>query len=245
MKRVYLFILIAIVFCLLGCNKTIISSLENEQSLRISYLDQKIDSLEHEIARERSKTTYANFEPGKVYLQCPINAQFVRDTVIQELIYTGKDYNQEGVIHKSIQVKSSYTKWVQVDSENLCDPENKDCIAWHNYEYPAEFRSIYAVTDTNLVKDFKIDSIELFSCKANGSLTEFKEQSCPTECFTNGNNLPLRVQLALKTKGYNLEGSEENRLDEITKSAIVEFQKNNGLEVGQLNAETLKALGVF
>ena len=91
------------------------------------------------------------------------------------------------------------------------------------------------------MKDFKIDSIELFSCKTDGLLTELKAQICPTECFTN---LALRVQLALKTKWYNLEGSEENILDEITKSAIVEFQKNSGLEVGQLNAETLKALGI-
>ena len=47
------------------------------------------------------------------------------------------------------------------------------------------------------------------------------------------------------TRGYEVgPAGADNILGSDTKSALVKFQKDNGLPVGALDFETLKALGV-
>ena len=51
------------------------------------------------------------------------------------------------------------------------------------------------------------------------------------------------VQSALATQGF-YTGSIDNQLGAQTKQALMEYQRANGLPVGNLNVETLKSLGV-
>jgi len=51
------------------------------------------------------------------------------------------------------------------------------------------------------------------------------------------------VQVALRSKGY-APGPSDNEMGNETKKALVKFQKDNDLPAGQLDFETLKALGV-
>jgi peptidoglycan hydrolase-like protein with peptidoglycan-binding domain len=51
------------------------------------------------------------------------------------------------------------------------------------------------------------------------------------------------IQMALKQKGYN-PGPIDNVLDRQTKTALLQFQKDDNLPQGNLNLETLKALGI-
>jgi len=52
-----------------------------------------------------------------------------------------------------------------------------------------------------------------------------------------------QVQDALRSKGYD-PGPSDNVMGARTKAALVKFQKDNGLPVGQLDFQTLKALSV-
>jgi peptidoglycan hydrolase-like protein with peptidoglycan-binding domain len=47
----------------------------------------------------------------------------------------------------------------------------------------------------------------------------------------------------LKERGYD-PGPEDNIMGSLTKAALTKFQKDKGLPVGNLNVETMKALGV-
>jgi len=47
----------------------------------------------------------------------------------------------------------------------------------------------------------------------------------------------------LNARGYNV-GAADNQMGAKTKAALVKFQKDNGLPIGNLDYETLKALGV-
>ena len=90
-------------------------------------------------------------------------------------------------------------------------------------EIPAEYTTI---TKRNLVR--------------KGGFTEWKEVLCP-ENVTGYTT--RQIQTALNDRGYDA-GPLDNVMGARTKAALAKFQKDNGLPVGNLNFETLKALGV-
>lgn len=90
-------------------------------------------------------------------------------------------------------------------------------------EVPAEYQTI---TKRNLVK--------------KGGFTEWREVLCSDKVTS----YTIRsIQQALKDRGYE-PGPLDNVLGVRTKAALTKFQKDNGLPVGQLDLETLRALGV-
>ena len=78
--------------------------------------------------------------------------------------------------------------------------------------------------------------------KTAGGFSEWREVVCEADVTSD---LVRRVQSALISRGYDLGTSgADNRLGASSKAALVKFQRENGLPVGQLDLETLKALGV-
>ncbi len=73
-----------------------------------------------------------------------------------------------------------------------------------------------------------------------GGFTEWREVVCSSDVTTD---LVRSVQAALKAKGYN-PGPVDNVMGAATKSALVQYQKDNGLPVGNLDFETLRSLGI-
>ena len=90
-------------------------------------------------------------------------------------------------------------------------------------ETPAQYNS---VTKTNLVTP--------------GGFTEWREVVCDADITPA---LYRRVQQALNDKGYNV-GAVDGIIGAGTKAQLVKFQRDNNLPIGQLDVETLKALGV-
>jgi hypothetical protein len=73
-----------------------------------------------------------------------------------------------------------------------------------------------------------------------GGVTEWREVLCDTKVT----QYTIRtIQGALRSRGYD-PGPEDNVMGTRTKAALVQFQKDKGLPTGNLNIETLKALGV-
>jgi outer membrane protein OmpA-like peptidoglycan-associated protein len=90
---------------------------------------------------------------------------------------------------------------------------------------PAEYRTI---TKRNLVKP--------------GGFTEWREVVCEADITQD---LVRSVQSALISRGYSVgSAGADNQMGAATKAALVKFQKDNNLPVGQLDIETLRALGV-
>jgi peptidoglycan hydrolase-like protein with peptidoglycan-binding domain len=90
-------------------------------------------------------------------------------------------------------------------------------------DVPAEYTT---VTKRKLVKQ--------------GGVTEWREVLCDTK--VTGYTI-RQIQAALRSRGYE-PGPEDNIMGTRTKAALVQFQKDKGLPTGNLNIETLKALGV-
>ncbi|MBT8189084.1 MAG: OmpA family protein, partial [Bacteroidia bacterium] len=92
-------------------------------------------------------------------------------------------------------------------------------------EIPAQYKT---VTKRQLVKA--------------GGFTEWREVVCDADITSE---LVRSVQSALIERGYNVgSAGADNVMGAATKSALVKFQKDNGLPVGQLDFETLRALGI-
>ena len=64
---------------------------------------------------------------------------------------------------------------------------------------------------------------------------------CP--CLIQLFNWIIQIQKALKAKGYD-PGPIDDVFGPLTKTALIQYQKDKGLPVGNLNLETLKSLGV-
>ncbi len=75
-----------------------------------------------------------------------------------------------------------------------------------------------------------------------GGFTEWREVVCGSDITPD---LYRRIQQALIDKGYNVGRSgADGVFGAASKAALVKFQRDNGLPVGQMDLETLAALGV-
>jgi len=75
-----------------------------------------------------------------------------------------------------------------------------------------------------------------------GGFTEWKEVVCSSDISPA---LHRAIQQALIDKGYDLGSSgADGQFGAASKAALVKFQRDNGLPVGQMDIETLNALGV-
>ncbi len=73
-----------------------------------------------------------------------------------------------------------------------------------------------------------------------GGFQEWKEVLCEPKIT---DTKIADIQKALTREGYDA-GPIDNQMGGKTKQALVKFQQDKGLPVGNLNMETLKALGV-
>jgi hypothetical protein len=73
-----------------------------------------------------------------------------------------------------------------------------------------------------------------------GGFSEWREVLCQDK--VTGSTV-RKIQRALKERGYE-PGPEDDIMGPLTKAALTKFQQDKGLPVGNLNIETLKALGV-
>ncbi|MBP7535218.1 MAG: peptidoglycan-binding protein [Chitinophagales bacterium] len=72
-------------------------------------------------------------------------------------------------------------------------------------------------------------------------VTEATPAAAATPAPTSGK--VSQIQEALRAKGYD-PGPTDNVLGAKTRAALTQFQKDNNLPVGNLNVETMRALGV-
>ena len=119
----------------------------------------------------------------------------------------------------------AYTKSIEIPAEYkyVSRTVMKTPAAKQAIEVPATFRTI---NQNVLVR--------------KGGFSEWKEILCASKI--NEEKI-LQIQQALRAKGYN-PGAVDNVMGAQTKAALLQFQKDKHLPEGNLNIETLVALGI-
>ncbi len=176
---------------------------------------------------------------GKCYAKAMIPDLYGNSTSSYP-VYTGKGI-PEGVEEKAIVLIPASTKWVKkTDSKNCHSADPNDCLVWCLVEVPSEVKTVLIVKDTAKIKDFEMRSFEKRVLAQAGGVTELVEIVCEKE-----ENVALfqQISTALVARGY-LKAVQEIKNDTLN-SALIQFQKDKGLPVGNMNVLTMKALGVL
>lgn len=114
---------------------------------------------------------------------------------------------------------------IPAEYSNQSTKKLKTPASTRTIEIPAEYQTI---TKTRLVRQ--------------GGFTEWREVVCSNQITSA---LITQVQRALIAKGYDVgSAGVDNVFGNDTKEALVKYQKDNGLPVGNLDKETLKSLGI-
>lgn len=115
-------------------------------------------------------------------------------------------------------------------------------------DVPAQYTTITKRVQTSPAKvntieipaEYKTVSKQVLVKK--GGMSEYREVVC-AKYITN--DLVRQVQRALMAKGYTVgPARDDNILGKDTRAALIKYQKDNGLPVGNMNKETLKHLKI-
>jgi hypothetical protein len=161
-------------------------------------------------------------------------------------------------------------KWVKgVADKNCLSANPKDCEVWCLKEVPAVYQKVTRKVEkqaaiTNQVEvpavtkvvprkklvyssyENKIETPPTYKTimkkvlVAKGGYQEWKEVLCEQQIT---DTKVAQIQKALNREGYDA-GPADNQMGGKTKQALMKFQQDKGLPVGNLNIETLKALGI-
>lgn len=185
-------------------------------------------------------------EPGKpkgpgCYAKCLIEDKYDVNP-INIIEYTGSNFNDPNVQQVEIETKPASSKWIKKPRPGCVNAKPEDCLVWCLVETEAEFYNGYTVSDTTVIKDYVYKKIEQKILIQQGGHTEWREVLCEKQI----NNLVItEIQNALLVKGYDIGVTEaDGHFQFGTKEGLKEFQKDNNLPLGQLDFETLSALGV-
>ena len=91
----------------------------------------------------------------------------------------------------------------------------------------------------NLV-DLKFSTIHKSVIEKQNQFYDWSQATRPRNCPSRG--YVLEIQQALVKKGYKVPIN--NIFCKETKAALIQFQKDNHLQIGQLGVDTLEMLGV-
>lgn len=180
-------------------------------------------------------------DPSKCYAKCMLEDHYEYEYE-DYIVFTG-DETTDGVKLEQIQVVlvEAGTRWVKKKADREClSKDPNDCMVWCLTKVEEEIIELTTLLDTFTSKDFKIETIEFeFFIRSGG--TEWREVVCADDVT---DDLIKKIKLSLKKLGYNTI-LQKLTYDDNLKFELTQFQKDNYLPIGNLDFETLKALGVL
>lgn len=179
--------------------------------------------------------------PGKCYAKAMMSDQY-ETSIVEYVEYTGNaeeenvevEWVEEAVVERS-------TKWEKRRADKNCLSKNpEDCMVWCLVETPAQTIRYLTVKDTSITSNYRIVEEEIKVITKPGGFTEWKEVICQSDQTPEFYSSLLQ---ALFREGYKVDPNS-TIFNQLSKNALVKYQKDNNLPAGQLDMETLDALGV-
>ena len=171
-----------------------------------------------------------NREPGKCYAKCQLPDEFeedeqtfkmyigeVNDAVQLDSIYFSVDYNGD---------------WIYEGAE--------DELSFEQLDKKANFEKIVFLVSDEQQTDYVEETIVYKKLVHQGTI-EWKEILCGNKLDSD---VLIKIQLALMQKGYLDEAKPITKFSTEIKTALREYQRDFSLPMGQLDVETLEALGI-
>ena len=182
-------------------------------------------------------------EPGKCYAKC-LTPDIVSKGSASFPIYFGEDEEiiTNHVRQETIELAPKSTEWVKKKADRNCrSADPNDCLVWCLVEKPAQKITIENILqDTTLTGDFEIETFDLDIVASNGGQTVWMEVIC-----NPSKDVITELQSKLTAEGYDLSVEMiQGIFGSASKSALRDYQKNNGLHIGGLTEETLKSFGI-
>lgn len=173
-------------------------------------------------------------------------------------------------VTEEVLVTPAYEKWVKGKADKNClSQDPKDCEVWCLYKIPAEYKKVTKKVELTpsgtrqeevpaqtkvvprrvLVEAERVNQVEVPATFKTvkkkvlikkGGFDDWKEVLC--EAYVTEAKIS-EIQNALVREGYD-PGPVDNKMGTKTKDALIKYQEDHGLPIGNLNMETLKALGV-
>jgi hypothetical protein len=228
-----------------------------------SVIPDKFEMVE-EMVIDKAATVKTKFIPA-VY-ETRMDTQVIKPASVK---LVGGNITYETVTEEVL-VKPETSKWVRMKYDPKCvskDPE--ECLVYVLKYYPSVYKKVFKkvqkpsaeTKEVAVPAEYKITNKKVLVEAAK----EVKEEVPPTykkvmrkEMKSKGGKVIwteilcqkdftkekiMAVQQALKTSGYEA-GTPDGAMGAQTKLALSNFQKDKGLPVGNLDVETLKALGL-
>lgn len=145
------------------------------------------------------------------------------------IVYTG-DEQMESIESKTLLVTPAHIKWVKKTGSG----------EWIEKAMPEESKTIQVLRDTTTNKEFIVKEITYFEFVAKGGNIDWSEVICNNQVT---NSFILDLHIALKERGY-YEGELKKEISPDLKKSLTNFQSANALPSGQIDTNTLIALGL-
>ena len=187
-------------------------------------------------------TKEIQFKDGKCYGKCLI-PESLTIYANEYAVYTGNELEEDVDIEvREIILQEKSNKWVKKRVDNNClAPDPNDCVVWCLENLPEKKETLKILLDTTQSSNYIVKRIEKKPASGKKNQTDWKEVLCEKDVTPS---IIGEIQNALKVNQY-YSGGISGKFDGMTKKALTNFQKNSKLPIGQLDLETLDALGVI
>lgn len=169
-------------------------------------------------------------QTGNCFATCLIPDQYKTETRSIP-VYTGTDWNSPFI--EKVELPLGACRLVKKTNGEI----SSYCL---EYVSDTTNRQFWRVTDTTQVKQFALRNIVVGKTLVKqGGYSEWREVLCDNRV---DKQTALQIRTGLKDQGY--DPGTGSTIDAALKAALVRFQKDRGLPTGNLDFETLAALGI-
>jgi len=186
-------------------------------------------------------------EPGKCFAKCLVQESSGFQT---NFILIPQDSTLFTNLCDSTEVDiPASQKWIKKKADKNClSSDPNECLVWCLVETPSSTVAYFECQKSDLFTTAYLKNPDSFHIKeqiakqvppVEGGFTEWREVICASD--PEYENTVRKVKQQLEAKGYYV-GVIDSQMGAKTKAALVKFQRNNNLPLGNLDAETVNAL---
>ena len=169
-------------------------------------------------------------QTSSCFATCFIPDQYKTETLTIP-VYTGSDWSSPFI--EKVELPLGACRLVKKTNGEI----SSYCL---EYASDTTNRRFWRVTDTTQVKQFALRTVVVGKTLVKqGGYSEWREVLCDNRVAPQ---VALQIRTSLKALGF--DPGTGNTIDAALKAALVRFQKDRGLPIGNLDFETLSALGI-